>query len=183
VPPEWSDVIERLELHGIGVKRLDRPQLLHVTSYTFKNVRWRQWPYEGRHPVSFEIEAVEEERMYPKGSVVVDMNQRAARVAAHILEPEGPDSYVKWGFFDAIFEQKEYTESYVMEVMAREMLAEDDELRKAFEKKKAEDQEFAENPRAILNWFYLRSPYRDRRMKVYPVGKIMDRRAVEALDT
>ena len=36
------------------------------------------------------------------------MNQRASRVAAHILEPKGPDSYVHWGFFDTIMEQKEY---------------------------------------------------------------------------
>jgi len=109
------------------------------------------------------------------------MNQRAARVAAHVLEPEAPDAYVAWGFFDAIFEQKEYTETYVMEAMAREMLASDRALREAFHRKVAEDTVFARDPRAILNWFYERTPYWDDRKDVYPVGRLFDRDVLENL--
>jgi hypothetical protein len=70
------------------------------------------------------------------------MNQRTARVIAHILEPKAPDSYLYWGFFDAIFEQKEYAESYVMESLARKMLAEDPELKKEFEQMKTNNPDF-----------------------------------------
>ena len=56
--------------------------------------------------------------------------------------------------------------------MAREMLAKDAKLKTEFEQKKNTDPEFASNPRAILNWFYIKTPYWDQRLNVYPVGKI-----------
>jgi len=181
IPPEWTDVIDRLELHGVEFDRLEESRTLAVDSYRFENPEWQARPYEGRHPVSFEVVEIREERMYPAGSVVVDMNQPSAQVAAHILEPQGPDSYVSWGFFDTIFEQKEYAESYVMEKMAREMLAADEELRREFETKIENDPEFADKPRMILNWFFQRTPYWDKEKNVYPVGKIFDAAQVRAL--
>ena len=107
------------------------------------------------------------------------MNQRTARVIAHILEPKAPDSYLYWGFFDAIFEQKEYAESYVMESLARKMLAEDPELKKEFEQKKTDNPDFTNNFWAILNWFYSKTPYWDQKKNVYPVGKIYDREIIK----
>ena len=77
-----------------------------------------------------------------------------------------------WGFFSAIFEQKEYGEGYILEKLAREMLEKDANLRKEFEEK-LKDDNFARNPRARLNFFYERSPYYDRRIGLYPVGRIV----------
>ncbi|MFQ5512639.1 MAG: M14 family metallopeptidase, partial [Candidatus Krumholzibacteriia bacterium] len=139
VPAEWQTVIERLELLGVEFERLSRAQTLTVDSYRFQNPEWKQQPFEGRHRLTVTLEKITEERTFAPGSAVIDMNQPAARVAAHVLEPEAPDSYVRWGFFDAIFEQKEYAESYVMEKMAREMLANDPGLRSEFEAKKKDD--------------------------------------------
>ena len=178
IPPEWIDVIERLELHGIKYSQLDEPVVIPVKTYKFKNVSWRQLPYEGRHPVSFDYDEIIEEREFSAGSVVIDMNQRTARVIAHILEPKAPDSYLYWGFFDAIFEQKEYAESYVMESLARKMLVEDPELKKEFDQMKTNNPDFANNFWAILNWFYSKTPYWDQKKNVYPVGKIYDREVI-----
>jgi murein tripeptide amidase MpaA len=181
IPAEWTTAIEKLDLHGVEYMRTADPVTLRVTTYRFSNVSWQERPYEGRHPVSFDVEPIEVEREFPAGSVIVDMNQRRSRVAAHLLEPKGPDSFVSWGFFDAIFEQKEYADSYVMERTAREMLAADDELRSEFEEKMAEDSEFSSDSWGILNWFYQRTPYWDKWKDVYPVGKIIDRRTVDAI--
>ena len=93
-------------------------------------------------------------------------------MAIHWLEPEGPDSAVNWGFFDAIFEQKEYGEPYVMEKLAREMIAKDPKLKDEFDAKVASDKQFAANPYARLNWFYQRSPWWDDRIGLYPVGRL-----------
>jgi hypothetical protein len=101
------------------------------------------------------------------------MNQRTARVIAHLLEPNASDALVKWGFFDAIFEQKEYAEMYLLERTAREMLQKDPELKKEFEKKVQSDSTFANDPQARLYFFYQRSAYWDKKINVYPVGKIM----------
>ncbi len=115
-----------------------------------------------------------EERWFPAGSVIVKTMQPAGRLIPHILEPKGNGSLVYWGFFDAIFEQKEYGESYVMEKLAREMLSHDPELRAEFEAKKVSDPAFMKNPWNVLNWFYNKSPYSDAQFRTYPVGKIND---------
>lgn len=182
IPPEWTGVIDRLSLHGIAFGRLASAETLAVQSYRFENPDWQERPYEGRHMMQFETEPIEESRVYPEGSAVVPLGQRTARVIVHIFEPYAPDALIRWGFFNTIFEQKEYTEDYVMETMAREMLAADPELQKAFEEKRSTDEEFSKNPRAILNWFYRRTPYWDDRINVYPVGRIMQMSQLERLE-
>jgi hypothetical protein len=90
----------------------------------------------------------------------------------HWLEPGGPDSALAWGLFDAIFEQKEYGEGYVLERLARAMLESDAKLKEEFEQKVASDAAFAASPELRLNWFYQRSPWWDTRIGLYPVGKL-----------
>ena len=102
--------------------------------------------------------------------MVVPLAQSLARVAINLLEPDAPDSFVRWGFFNATFEQKEYAEPYMLEKLAREMLAGDPELREEFQKKVATDPKFAANPEERLQFFYRRSPYWDPQMNLYPVG-------------
>jgi len=181
IPPQWTDVIERLALHGIKTYRLKHDARIKVNSYRFDNASWNNKPYEGRFPLKYDVEEYTETRVFPRGSAIIDMNQRSARAAAHILEPHGPDSYVFWGFFNTIFEQKEYTEDYVMEEMARQMLDEDPGLRDEFDQWREDNEDSAENPRQILNWFYMHTPYWDERINVYPVGRIMNRTAVDEL--
>jgi hypothetical protein len=181
VPAEWEQVIERLQWHGVQVLRLQEPTKLKVRSYRIWDVTWREQPYEGRHPATFQTAELQTEREYSAGSVVIDIRQPAAKVAAHILEPHAPDSFLYWGFFDGTLARVEYFESYVMEEIARDMLVADPNLRHEFEQQKLADPEFAASPRAILNWFYERSPYFDAKYRVYPVGWIDDRDTVESL--
>ena len=176
IPVEWKTVIDRLVFHGIRIKRLASDTTLAVTTWKFSNPKWQSNPYEGRHPLtSFESNEIRITRTFSAGSVLVDMAQPGAKIIAHLLEPKGNGSFLYWGFFDAIFEQKEYAENYVMEAMAAKMLADDPSLKTEFEKKKAADSVFAKNPNAILNWFYSKTPYWDDRKDVYPVGKIFGR--------
>ena len=91
---------------------------------------------------------------------------------AYLLEPESPDSFLSWGFFNGIFEQKETADSFVAEEMAREMLKKDPKLKAEFDKKLAEDQEFARSPAERLRFFYRRSPYWDERFGLYPVYRV-----------
>ena len=67
--------------------------------------------------------------------MVLYLAQPGARVAMHLLEPDAPDSLLKWGYLDAIFEQKEYSEERVMEAMAREMMARDPKLARGVREK------------------------------------------------
>ncbi len=187
VPPEWTEVIDRLDDHGVTYRRLDVATEVAVRTWRFEDPKWRQRPYEGRHTVSFIAAPLTETRVFPAGTVVVGLEQRAARVAAHLLEPEGPDALVQWGFFDAVFERVEYVESYVIEAMIPQLLAEHpewvDELeaRKAVDPEFAADPEFADDPWAIRAWFYERTPWYDQRVGIYPVGCVDDADDLAAL--
>ena len=173
IPREWQLQIERLKLHGVKLQRLKKDTTLRIVSYRFKNVKWKEQPYEGRHRCSFQTEPLEEERFFPAGTFVVPMNQRTNRVTVHLLEPGAPDSFVSWGFWDAIFERKEYAEYYVLEKIARDMLQSDSQLKAEFENKLATDSVFAASPRERLYFFYRHSPYWDRKINLYPVAKLM----------
>lgn len=173
IPPEWQEEIERLKLHGVIIHRLSKDTSLAVSSYRFSNIHWANSPYEGRLQPKFDVETTQEIRDYSKGTAVVFMNQRTNRVILHLLEPRAPDSFIAWGFWNVIFERKEYAESYVLEELAREMLRNNPELKKEFEQKLATDSSFAANPRARLYFFYKRSPYWDKKLNLYPVGKLI----------
>ncbi len=192
VPAQWTAVIARLELHGLRLMRLKKPWTGEVETYRCATPQWQESPFEGRHVAELGAgergngkreegrasardsgcSPVREKMSFPAGSVVVPMAQRAARIAMQWLEPMGPDSALQWGFFDGIFEQKEYGEGYVLERLARNMLAADPKLKAEFEQKVASDAKFAANPSERLNWFLQRSPWWDGRIGLYPVGKV-----------
>ncbi len=173
IPPAWEAVVARLKLHGVRLERLTAPVETEAEFYRFSNAAWQKEPFEGRHPVTFTATAFRAKRSFPKGTIVARLNQKAARVLLHALEPKAPDSFASWGFFDAAFEQKEYGEDYVLEPMAEKMLAADPALRREFDAKIAADTAFAHSPGAKLNFFYERSPYWDDHVMLYPVARIL----------
>lgn len=172
VPIEWTEVIDRLALHGIRTEKLDKDSTVTVTILHFKTFEFRKAPYEGRIGVTVTTEEKQEKRTFPKGSVIVPTDQRTARVIAFLLEPTASGSLVEWGFFNTVFEQKEYGETYVMEKLAREMLASDPLLKKEFEETIKDNPAYKDKQYEMLNWFYNRSKYKDVNYLVYPVGKI-----------
>ena len=121
----------------------------------------------------FELETIIEERVFAPGSVIVSLDQPLARVALNLLEPAAPDSLARWGFFNAVFEEKEYAEHYVLEELARQMIRNDPSLADEFVRAIAEDPELASNPAERLRFFYKRSPYWDPQMNLSPVGRVL----------
>src|SRR5688572_24536717 len=173
IPAQWWEPIDILKEHGVRHKTLATWTPIEVESYRFVNVAWPSGPFEGRHMPRFDVERVSEVRQFPPGSMVVPVAQPLGKVILNLLEPEAPDSFARWGFFNAIFEEKEYAEHYVLETLAREMMAKDPELKREFESLVASDAEFAASPSARLRFFYKRSPYWDPQMNLYPVGRIL----------
>jgi len=185
VPAQWTPVIDVLRAHGLRVQKTARDWQGEVDTYRCDGVKWLDRPFEGRQVLFSPGEGgsrskasggdcvpARETMSFPAGSAVVRLDQRAARVAIHWLEPQAPDSAMTWGFFNAVFEQKEYAEAYVMETIARDMLAKDARLREEFERRLAEDKDFAASPESRLAFFYRRSPWWDRRVGLYPVGRL-----------
>jgi len=175
VPQSYTDVVKRLKYHGIEYFRIDGKYNFTAELTKFKDVSFLPKVREGRIVLKFDYDREHSEIVVEDGDYVVPVNQWNSRVIAQLFEPYGSDSFVNWGFFNSIFEQKEYAESYVMEKMAREMLAKDEKLKEEYEKKKNEDPEFAKNSWAQINWFYMKSQYRDKNYNLYPVKRIMNK--------
>jgi len=186
VPPQWTRVIDVLAAHDVAMRRTTSAWTGRVEHYRCTGMEWQGPPFEGRHPIfhgegagaepgRFGTCALTTESLtFPAGSVVVALDQRLSKVAIHWLEPEAPDSAVRWGFFDPIFEQREYGEAYVLEKLARENMEKDPALKAEFERRVQTDARFAASPEARLEFFYDRSPWGlANHVGEYPVGRLL----------
>jgi murein tripeptide amidase MpaA len=186
IPPQWTHVIDVLAAHDVAMRRTIAAWTGKVEHYRCTGMEWQGPPFEGRHPI-FRGEGAgaepgrfgtctltTESLTFPAGSVVVALDQRLSKVAIHWLEPEAPDSAVRWGFFDPIFEQREYGEAYVLEKLARENMEKDPALKAEFERRVQTDARFAASPEARLEFFYDRSPWGlANHVGEYPVGRLL----------
>lgn len=174
IPSQYKDVIEVLKLHGVKFTRLTKPQEFGVESYKLTEPKWGAFTFENRIAVTSKPLVIKEKRTYAAGSVIVPLDQETANVVIHLLEPAGPDSFVSWGFFNSVFEQKEYGENYILEKLATKMLAENPELQEEFDRRLL-DPAFARSQRARLEFFYQHSPYYlKQKVGIYPVGRITE---------
>src|SRR6267378_624094 len=173
VPPAYAEIMAaKLDLHGIRFERVERAirdstvEAFRATRVTFSKV-----PFEGRFRAALEgtwnVQALD----ISSGSLIVPTAQRLARLFVALLEPQAPDSFAAWGFFNAHFEQKEHMEPYVAEQIAREMLGRDRELAKEFNERLSADSTFAGDPAARLEFFLRRHESWDERVNLYPIGR------------
>ncbi len=171
IPAAWSEVIERLAVHGIEMERLEAPREVELEMYRLGEPVFDPQPFEGRARVTAATTIERQRRRLPPGSVRVPTDQPLGLLAVLLLEPASPDSFFQWGFFHAILSRTEYAEEYVLEPLARRMLESDPELAAAFQERLAADPAFAADPQARLAWFYERTPYYDAEWRLYPVGR------------
>ena len=173
VPPAWAGVIgARLALHGFATTRLDAPRTIDVEVFRATEVKFSDKPYEGRMTARAKGAWTKERRAIPAGTLYVPVAQPGARLLVHLMEPEGPDSFAAWGFFNATYEQKEYMEDYVAEEYAEQLLKKDPAVRAEFEKLLETDPAFAGDPRRRLDFFYRRHPSWDERKDLYPIFRV-----------
>lgn len=174
IPAEYSSLVSIMELHGIKVEKLEAPKKFLVERLKFKDFTFAKTPYEGRFRVTSGYDVSKIKEVVPSGAFFVSCDQRALKVINLLLEPRSEDSFLSWGFFNQIFEMKEYFEDYVMEKVALEMLAANPALKKEFEEKIANDEKFRNDPDARLSFFYKKSPYFDKNYCVYPILRVVE---------
>jgi hypothetical protein len=112
-------------------------------------------------------------RSFRAGDLWVPLDQPGAALAVNLFEPQAPDGLLAWNAFDTIFLKKEYGEDYVMEPIARQMLAKDPKLAKEFADRLAADSTFAKSPNARVDFFYRRSLWADPEQDLMPVARAL----------
>jgi hypothetical protein len=174
VPREWTVARDRLETHGVRFRTFARAWT--DTVEIERVVEWSAEPAlrEGHHPTKVVRIALEKRvRIFRAGDVWVPLDQRSAMVAVHLFEAEAPDGLMYWNAFDTVFEFKEYGEAYVVEPMARKMLAADTALAREFESRLAADTAFAHSDSLRVNFLYRRSPWADSEQNMNPVFRAL----------
>jgi hypothetical protein len=160
-----------LKTHGVEYRLLGKPwqgdaHVFRATKSSFGGAS-----VETHQRLTVEGDWTREQRTTPTGALFVPITQPKARLVMALLEPKAPDSLLAWGRFNNAFERKEYMEDYVAESVAREMLR-DPAVKAEFERRLREDQAFANDPAARLEFFYRRHPSWDERYQLYPVLRV-----------
>jgi len=179
VPQAWSDVVERITLHGVEVEQIKEPLTTRAEVYRLPGAAiaepsdWTPNPFEGHiriDPGEPDMQLIE--TTFPVGSYRISTDQPLGELLVLMLEPQAPDSFFQWGFFLEIFTRTEYAEAYVLEPLAQRMLENDVELQKRFQQKLASDEVFAGSQYQRLMWFYEQTPFYDEQYLLYPVVRI-----------
>lgn len=167
-------VAEKLKLHGIAFRQLSKAHAqLAVETFRAEQAKFSDRSNENHQMLSLKGGWKAEPRDVGAGALFVPIAQPKARLVMTLLEPQSPDALAAWGLFNNAFERKEYMEAYVAEEVARAQLAADPQLAAAFQKKLAEEPEFAKSPAARLDFFARRHSSWDERFNLYPVLRVV----------
>lgn len=173
IPRGWHRVIELLKLNAVNLQILENDTTLTVESYKIKDYKTRQQAYEGHYPhYNVLVNLKTENIRFRKGDYIIKTNQPSFRYIIETLEPQAPDSFFNWNFFDTILQQKEGFSPYVWEDKALELLNDNEQLKIAFETKKQNDNAFANNWYAQLDWIHKQSKNYEKAHLQYPIYRI-----------
>lgn len=173
IPQGWWNVLDLLKLNKVEMRELQSDTIITVESYKIETFETRKTPYEG-HYQHYNTKVVPSTKSvtFRKGDFYIDTNQNAFRYLLETLEPQAPDSFFNWNFFDSILQQKEGFSPYVWEDQAKELLMKNEALKSAFETKKATEPEFAKSWYAQLEWLHKQSNHYETTHMQYPVYRV-----------
>ncbi|MBO9633162.1 MAG: hypothetical protein J7578_08580 [Chitinophagaceae bacterium] len=174
IPQGWWKVIDLLKTNNIKMRRLTKDSTIEVEAYRIETYTASPRPYESHHINSdIKISSTIIQKTFRKGDYYIPLDQTGNRFLIELLEPNAPDSYFAWNFFDAILAQKEGFSGYAFEDKAAAYLKEHPDLRKKLEEKKAADTAFAQSAYAQLDFVFKSSPYYEPGHMQYPVFRVI----------
>ena len=161
---------DKLSLHRISFEVLKKDLVTELQVYRAGQSVFSSKPSEGRQTLTTTGEWTREEVKLVKGSLFIPIHQKKAELIARMFEPEASDSFLSWGFFNRYFENKEYMEDYVLEMVAQEMLK-DPKIKELFYQK-LRNKEFRDSKELRFDFFYQRHPSWDQVFNRYPILKL-----------
>jgi len=174
IPQGWHNVITQLKLNNVKMQQLTKDTIYQVESYKIADYESKKMPYEGHYLHSkTQITTSVATHKFKQGDYIINTNQPSIRYIIETLEPQAPDSFFNWNFFDTILQQKEGFSPYVFEEIAEEILKTNPELKKDFKQKLKKDKEFNDSWYAQLDWIHKHSKYYEKAHKQYPVYRIL----------
>lgn len=147
----WSEVIDRLALHGIEMEIFTNDTTLEVTNYRIEDFE-SNGNREGRPPTTGTPVGEQCRRTYKTNDIFLRTDQPLGTLAVALLEPTGESSFFYWGFFNSKFVSHEYPENYIMVPLAERMLNESSTIKAEWEEYKAT---IGNDTSGVLDWYVL----------------------------
>ena len=169
----WWKVIERLNDNDIEYSIFKNDTIITVQEQHIKEYKTRTSVYEGHYPhYNTTVSTSTKEISFSKGDIYIPVNQFGARYIMETLEASATDSFFNWNFFDSVLKRKEGYSAYVFEDIAEQFLIKNPDIKKELEEKINTDIDFAQNPRAQLDFVYKKSPYFETAYLKLPIYKV-----------
>lgn len=173
LPQGWKKVIARLKTNGVQMMEMKKDTVIHVVTYKIQDYKTTPKPYEGHYlHTGVTYETITAPVPFRKGDFLISTQQIAKRYLIETLEPNAPDAFFAWNFFDAVLQQKEYFSDYVFEDEAAQLLKQNPALRSALNSACKADTTIAQSAQKQLAFIYQHSPYQEPEYLRYPVFRI-----------
>jgi hypothetical protein len=173
IPKGWHNVIDLLKRNHIAMTPFKKDTTLTVESYRIVDYKTRTNAYEGHYPhYNINLSVESKPITFRKGDYLVSTNQSGIRYLIETLEPQAADSFFSWNFFDTILQQKEGFSPYVFEDTAKQLLDNNAKLKAEFDAKKENEERFAANWYAQLNWLFEHSNHYEKAHLQYPIYRL-----------
>ena len=174
IPQGWHNVINLLKLNSVEMSQIESDKIYDIESYEIVEFDTKKSPYEGHYLHSkTQVKANQYKRKFKQGDYYIPTNQKAIRYLLETLEPQAPDSFFNWNYFDTILQQKEGFSPYVFEELAENILQTNHKLAEAYKQKLENDSKFKDSWYAQLDWIHKHSKYYEKAHKNYPVYRIL----------
>jgi hypothetical protein len=170
IPQAWHEVVARLQLNGVAMKRLVRDTVISFSASRIKSYSTVRQPYESHYMhYDTEVEDVKYSMHLYAGDYIVSTQQRARKYLVTVMEPKSNDSFWAWNFFDGITSQKEWFSDYIFEEKAEQMVLSNPILKAQLDSAKQDDAKLREDHWLQLNFIYQRSEFKEPSHNIYPV--------------
>ena len=170
----WHTIIDRLKNNNIQFSTFKKDTTITVQVNHILDYMTRSAAYEG-HYLHYNTTVSESTKKitFRTGDLYIPTNQNGVRYLLETLEASATDSFFNWNFFDTILQQKEGYSAYVFEDIAADILAKNPVIKKQLEDKLKNEEAFAKNPRAQLEFVYKNSLHYEKAHLRLPVFKIL----------
>jgi hypothetical protein len=175
VPQAYPEVIERLNINKVAMTLLPHDTVMEVEVYYIDSVVWPKQPSNGHFfHQKFTTRKEVQKIQYYAGDCLVPVNQETNYFIVNQLEPEGPDSYFRWNFFDSCLEDREWFSPHpVLEDRIAKFLEESPECRKMLDDAIAANPALKKDRAAQMYFVYTRCGLYNKWAGRYPVTRLL----------
>ena len=98
--PRLAAALDRLRWHGIRIQEFASDQQLAVERFTISEMTKAPRAFQGHHEARLKGEFARAQLTVDAGSLYIPANQRLARLAFYLIEPESDDGLVTWNIIE-----------------------------------------------------------------------------------